>query len=61
MKPAGIEERKRALRSVFAGMKWECPKILDAMDGTQDIYFDRVSQIKMSSWTTGRTALIGDA
>jgi 2-polyprenyl-6-methoxyphenol hydroxylase-like FAD-dependent oxidoreductase len=26
-----------------------------------DVYFDRVSQIRMDCWTKGRTALIGDA
>ena len=27
----------------------------------QDIYFDRVSQIKMKNWSKGRVALVGDA
>ena len=31
------------------------------MENTNDIYFDRVSQIRMDRWTKGRTALIGDA
>ena len=32
-----------------------------ALDLTQDLYFDQVSQIKMKSWSKGRVALIGDA
>ena len=55
------QERKSALRSVFAEVGWECPQILAAMENVSGIYFDRVSQIRMDRWTTGRTALIGDA
>jgi 2-polyprenyl-6-methoxyphenol hydroxylase-like FAD-dependent oxidoreductase len=54
-------ERKSALRSVFAGLGWECTEILAAMENVSGIYFDRVSQIRMDRWTIGRTALIGDA
>ena len=46
---------------VFAGVGWEWPAILSAMASVGDIYFDRVSQIRMGHWTRGRTALIGDA
>jgi 2-polyprenyl-6-methoxyphenol hydroxylase-like FAD-dependent oxidoreductase len=37
------------------------PRILAAMENVNDIYFDRVSQIRMNCWTKGRMALIGDA
>jgi 2-polyprenyl-6-methoxyphenol hydroxylase-like FAD-dependent oxidoreductase len=57
----GEQDRKSALRNVFAGVGWECPEILSAMDNVSGIYFDRVSQIRMDHWTTGRAALIGDA
>lgn len=53
--------RRAALRAVFGRSGWECPRILDAMDGVETIYFDRVSQIRMPAWSKGRTALIGDA
>lgn len=55
------QERKAALRNVFAGVGWECPGILAAMETVSGMYFDRVSQIRMDHWTTGRTALVGDA
>jgi len=55
------QERKSALTSAFAEVGWECPQILVAMENVSGIYFDRVSQIRMDRWTTGRTALIGDA
>jgi 2-polyprenyl-6-methoxyphenol hydroxylase-like FAD-dependent oxidoreductase len=49
------------LASVFADVGWECPRILAAMESAGDVYFDRVSQIRMDRWTKGRTALVGDA
>jgi 2-polyprenyl-6-methoxyphenol hydroxylase-like FAD-dependent oxidoreductase len=58
---ATMAERKDALRSVFAGVGWECPAMLAAMDRADDLYFDRISQIRMDRWTNGRTALVGDA
>ena len=59
--PGNDRERKSALRKVFGDVGWECPRILDAMETIDGIYFDRVSQIRMSHWTKGRAALIGDA
>jgi 2-polyprenyl-6-methoxyphenol hydroxylase-like FAD-dependent oxidoreductase len=59
--PRDDAERRAALREVFGRSGWECPRILDAMDGIDGIYFDRVSQIHMPSWSEGRTALVGDA
>jgi 2-polyprenyl-6-methoxyphenol hydroxylase-like FAD-dependent oxidoreductase len=52
---------KQVVTQVFAEVGWECPQILRAMSTVPDIYFDRVSQIRMSRWTKGRTALVGDA
>ena len=31
------------------------------MDAADDLYFDRVSQIHLPSWSAGRVALLGDA
>ena len=59
--PSDKQEQMLALRNAFADVGWECPQILKLMDNTDNIYFDRVSQIKMEHWTSGRTALIGDA
>lgn len=59
--PASEPERKSVLAKVFADVGWECPQILAAMEQVSNIYFDRVSQIRMDRWTEGRTALFGDA
>jgi 2-polyprenyl-6-methoxyphenol hydroxylase-like FAD-dependent oxidoreductase len=60
-----IEAQKAALRERFGNSGWECPQILDALDGTNDLYFDRVSQVQMGtqvgSWARGRVTLVGDA
>lgn len=50
-----------ALHLIFGNDGWESAEILAAMDSAEDLYFDRVSQIRMDRWTRGRTALIGDA
>jgi 2-polyprenyl-6-methoxyphenol hydroxylase-like FAD-dependent oxidoreductase len=46
---------------VFANVGWECPQILAAMAHVGNIYFDRVSQIRLDHWTKARMALVGDA
>ncbi len=60
-----IESQKALLRKRFGNSGWECDQILDALDSTNDLYFDRVSQIQMGaqtgSWTRGRVTLLGDA
>jgi 2-polyprenyl-6-methoxyphenol hydroxylase-like FAD-dependent oxidoreductase len=53
--------QKAILKAKFADAGWECPQILAALDETDDLYFDRVSQIHMDTWSKGRVALVGDA
>jgi 2-polyprenyl-6-methoxyphenol hydroxylase-like FAD-dependent oxidoreductase len=60
-----LQGQKSLLRRRFGNSGWECPQILDALDATDDLYFDRVSQIRMDPsdglWTRGRVTLLGDA
>ena len=53
--------QKAMLQARFSHKAWECPQILDALNRADDLYFDRVSQIKMPKWSEGRIALVGDA
>jgi 2-polyprenyl-6-methoxyphenol hydroxylase-like FAD-dependent oxidoreductase len=61
--PSGrdVAAQKRELRNRYEALPWESAKILQAMDRTDSLYFDRVSQIRMPHWSKGRVALIGDA
>lgn len=40
---------------------WEVPRVLAALDDTTDLYLEAVVQVKMSRWSKGRIALVGDA
>src|SRR5215469_16958901 len=64
--PDDIDVQKLLLRQRFGNSGWECPQMLKALDSAKDLYFDRVSQIRMKradglSWTRGRVSLVGDA
>src|SRR5262249_8575311 len=56
-----LAAQKEILHARFGDAKWECAHVLDALDRTQDLYFDRVSQIRMERWSRGRVVLAGDA
>jgi 2-polyprenyl-6-methoxyphenol hydroxylase-like FAD-dependent oxidoreductase len=53
--------QKQLLLTTFADAGWECGQILKALQDCDDLYFDRVSQIRMDSWALGRVVLLGDA
>jgi 2-polyprenyl-6-methoxyphenol hydroxylase-like FAD-dependent oxidoreductase len=56
-----LTAQKPKLRDAFGDGTWETSEILAELERTQDLYFDRVSQIKMPIWSRGRIALVGDA
>lgn len=60
-----VQAQKAFLRKRFGKSGWECPQILDALDASTELYFDRVSQVRMGassgSWTRGRVTLVGDS
>jgi 2-polyprenyl-6-methoxyphenol hydroxylase-like FAD-dependent oxidoreductase len=59
--PETLDGQKELLLRLYADDKWECRHILDELKGAQELYFDRVSQIRMPGWSRGRVALVGDA
>lgn len=59
--PATLADQKAKLRDIYRDVRWEWPQIDHALERCNDLYFDRVSQIKMDDWSRGRIALIGDA
>ncbi|EIG62709.1 FAD-binding domain [Bradyrhizobium sp. WSM1253] len=58
---AGGPAAKAQLRDLYRDARWECPDILNELERTDDLYCDRVSQIRMDGWSRGRVVLIGDA
>jgi 2-polyprenyl-6-methoxyphenol hydroxylase-like FAD-dependent oxidoreductase len=59
--PATLQAQKALLRDLYGRGGWECRTILSELDGTRELYFDSVSQIRMQNWSRGRVALVGDA
>lgn len=50
-----------AIRKTFAGVRWETPRILDALATGSEFYLDRVAQVRAPQWSRGRVVLLGDA
>lgn len=47
--------------AMFPEQSWQVPRLVAAMRGADDLFFDVVSQIRMPAWSRGRVALAGDA
>jgi 2-polyprenyl-6-methoxyphenol hydroxylase-like FAD-dependent oxidoreductase len=54
-------EQKRLLANMFAGDRWQIPRLLETVWDAPDFYFDSISQIQMERWSTDRAVLLGDA
>ena len=59
--PVTPQAQKGLLRDLYGRGGWECGKILCELDRADELYFDRVSQIRSPNWSRGRVALVGDA
>lgn len=59
--PRGRAGARELVAQRYAGDGWEVPRILDAVRGSDDFYFDSMSQVELPSWSAGRVALAGDA
>lgn len=59
--PASHAERQEALIDALADMGWESAAIVSAIGQADDLYFDRISQIRMDTWGKGKVVLVGDA
>jgi 2-polyprenyl-6-methoxyphenol hydroxylase-like FAD-dependent oxidoreductase len=54
-------QQQKALKTVYQGIGWEVPHLLEMMPEASDWYFDKAAQIDMPQWSQGRVALVGDA
>jgi 2-polyprenyl-6-methoxyphenol hydroxylase-like FAD-dependent oxidoreductase len=59
--PADMGEQKALIERLYRSGGWETDQILERLRATDDLYLDRVSQIKAPAWSNGRVVLIGDA
>jgi len=55
------QQQREIILDQFAGQSWRTPELLEEVKNTKTFYFDKLSQIKMATWTKGRVALVGDA
>jgi 2-polyprenyl-6-methoxyphenol hydroxylase-like FAD-dependent oxidoreductase len=56
-----VEQQRKIILEQFSGQSWRTAELLEEVQGAKNFYFDKFCQIKMSSWTKGRVALVGDA
>ena len=54
-------QQQQALITVYEGIGWEVPRLLEMMPTALDWYFDKAAQIGMPRWSQGRVVLVGDA
>lgn len=59
--PGNISAQKQLLAQRFSHFEWEIPRLLEAMWTAPDFYLGAVAQIRMTHYTKGRVALVGDA
>ena len=56
-----VKEQKEQVQRLFGNAGWEAPRILSEMATAENFYVQQTAQVKMDSWSTGRTVLLGDA
>ncbi len=55
------DQQRRLIEEHFSGLEWKVPDMLAHIGDDNNFYFDRISQIRMPTWSQGRIALVGDA
>ena len=56
-----MEAQKRIVAEQCAHLKGEFPGFIEAMNATDQFYYNELAQIRMPSWSKGRVVLAGDA
>ncbi|MEU5541501.1 FAD-dependent monooxygenase [Streptomyces sioyaensis] len=59
--PALPADARRALLREYAGLGWVVPRALERCPPADCVYYDRVAQIELPQWSSGRVTLVGDA
>jgi 2-polyprenyl-6-methoxyphenol hydroxylase-like FAD-dependent oxidoreductase len=50
-------EQQQVLKSVYEGIGWELPRLLEMMPSAPDFYFDAAAQVSMPHWSQGRVSM----
>ncbi|BCQ26682.1 FAD-dependent monooxygenase [Caballeronia sp. NK8] len=56
-----VDAQKRVVAESCAHLKGDFPRFLDAMERTDQFYYNELAQIHMPAWSQGRVVLAGDA
>lgn len=56
-----VASQKAAWKAMFKEAGWEAERVVDGMEAADDFYMQKIAQVKMPSWSSGRTVLVGDA
>jgi 2-polyprenyl-6-methoxyphenol hydroxylase-like FAD-dependent oxidoreductase len=56
-----LTQQKQILKENLISSYWKIPQIVEIMLKNDNLYFNEIYQIKMSSWSKNRIALVGDA
>jgi 2-polyprenyl-6-methoxyphenol hydroxylase-like FAD-dependent oxidoreductase len=55
------DAQRELVADAFPDACWEIPRMVAEMHTAEDLFFDAISQIRMTNWSQGRVALVGDA
>ena len=55
------DEKKNVLIEKIKDVGWEAERLVKEIQDSEDLYFERVSQVKAPKWRNGRVCLTGDA
>ncbi|UBQ01409.1 FAD-dependent monooxygenase [Curtobacterium sp. TXMA1] len=58
---ADRERVQERLEERFADAGWEARRVLDGFATSDDVYVDRLTQVRMPVWRRSRVAVVGDA
>lgn len=55
------EQALAELKVIFTGAGWQDTRVIEGFATSKDVYFDYLTQIKMSTYAEGRVCVTGDA
>ncbi|WP_242895370.1 FAD-dependent monooxygenase [Actinomadura litoris] len=56
-----LQQQKDLIAEAFTGLRWHVPHLLGGLRDAPELYFDSISRVRVPAWSSGRTALLGDA